>query len=378
MTHAADTSPAARPKRVLYLVHHRPGRSPGQRFRCEQYLGWLQANGYQVTFSNMLGEWDDRHFYAYGHYAAKALVVAKSALRRLRDVLRSRSYDAVFVYREAFMLGTTAFERAIRRRGVPLILDFDDSIWLNDTSQGNYRLRWMKRPRKTFDLCRLATQVIVGNAYLADAARRYCQRVEIFPTTIDTGYHRPAAGRSQADATPERPVTIGWTGSRTTLKHLETLHPVLAQLRREYGQGVRFDVIADLPPREPVDGMRHIPWSADDEIARLAAFDIGVMPLPDNEWTRGKCGFKGLQYMAMGVATVMSPVGVNRDIIDHGRNGLLASTPDEWLQALRSLIGDAALRRRLGDEGRKTIEQRYSIEANKERYLRIFDSVTNR
>ncbi len=360
-------------KRILYIVPHRLGRSPGQRFRCEHFISYLQENNYEITYSNLLSAWDDRYFYSYGNFGIKLFIVVKGFIKRLRDVFRCRDYDAVFIYREAYMLGTTFFERMFRGLKAPIIFDFDDSIWLNDTSPGNQKLKWLKRPSKTADICRIASLVIVGNQYLADYARQYNANVAIIPTTIDTTYHKPLLSTKQPK---HNNITIGWTGTSTTLKHFYTILPVLRAIHEKYGNKVMFLVIADVEPKNTDLPLKFYRWNAPDEIAQLSSIDIGIMPLPDDEWSRGKCGFKGLQYMALEIPTIMSPVGVNTEIIQHGENGFLAKSDDEWIKYLSILIEDETLRKKLGTNGRKRVEEKYSVLANREQYLTLFNQVT--
>ena len=212
-------------KKILFLVAHRPGRSPGQRFRFEQYLAHLKEYGFGYHISYLISEVDDASFYAPGKFLAKARIVLKSVRQRFRDLKTAGDYDLVFIYREAHMLGSTWFERRLKQKGAKIVLDFDDSIWLNDTSDGNRQLAWLKRPSKTAELLRLSAMALVGNAFLAAYARRFNQNVHIIPTTIDTSYYLPRekmAGNS---------VCIGWTGSSTTRKHLRETRPVLKELR---------------------------------------------------------------------------------------------------------------------------------------------------
>jgi glycosyltransferase involved in cell wall biosynthesis len=157
----------------------------------------------------------------------------------------------------------------------------------------------------------------------------------------------------------------------TTIQHFDLMIPVLRRLREEYGVAVRFKVIGDGRYRDQELGIQGQDWSAETEVSDLSDIDIGVMPLPDDEWARGKCGLKGLQYMALGIPTIMSPVGVNTEIIDDGVNGFLAGDEDEWLTKLTSLIESAELREKLGREGRETVEQRYSVRSQRERYLSL-------
>ncbi|TVQ93899.1 MAG: glycosyltransferase [Bacteroidetes bacterium] len=360
------------PKKILFLVAHRPGRSPGQRFRFEQYLDYLSANGFQYDISYLINEKDDRIFYATKKYFAKARFLVKSLRQRLKDLKTIKEYDLVFLYREAHMLGITWFEKKIRNKGVKMILDFDDSIWLNDISTGNRHLAFLKKPSKTADIIGLCDACIVGNQFLANYARRYNPNVFVIPTTIDTDYY---LHDYQSDK--GKPVCIGWTGSSTTIKHFSLAIPVLREIKQKYGDKVKFRVISDEFHNGQLEDLENIKWNKENEIRDLSVIDIGIMPLPDDEWSQGKCGFKGLQYMALGKPAVMSPVGVNNDIISDGKNGFLAKTHEEWIDILSRLIDDAELRKRIGREGRKTVEERYSFHSQKERYLNIFRKMTN-
>jgi glycosyltransferase involved in cell wall biosynthesis len=358
-------------KKILFLVAHRPGRSPGQRFRFEQYLPYLQENGFTYHISYLLDEKDDKVFYARGRYLGKSRLLFKSLWQRWNDMNNLTQYDMVFLYREAHMLGTTWFERKIRKAGLKMIIDFDDSIWLKDVSEGNRNLAFLKRPAKTSEIVALCDAVIVGNQYLADYARQYNQKVFVIPTTIDTDYYVPSLKENSSDK-----VCIGWTGSSTTLKHFSLAVPVLKKLRTIYGERLTFRLISDEKFTGDLPGLENISWCRETEVEDLAAIDIGIMPLPDDDWARGKCGFKGLQYMALGKPAVLSPVGVNNEIIEHGVNGFLADTPGEWEKILRLLIENPDLRKRTGENGRRTIEEKFSYHSQKDRYINIYRELT--
>lgn len=354
-------------KRILYIVPHRLQRSPGQRFRCEHFIPILEQNGYEITYSYMLSAWDDVYFYKRGAYLIKLLIFCKAFFRRVRDVFRASRYDVVFVYREAFMIGTTYFEKLYAKRAGALFFDFDDSIWLKDTSEGNQNLEWLKKPEKTNDIIRLANLVIVGNEYLAKHALQFSKSVVVIPTLINTEYHIPSQQKKSSSA-----ICIGWTGTETTHKHFLYLTPVLQNLQEKYGDSIILRVISNKKLETDALTISWKQWSVKTEISDLHDIDIGIMPLPNDEWSQGKCGFKGLQYMALGIPTVMSPVGVNTSIIAHEKNGFLADSPEEWLQILENLIQNAQLRKQIGEEGRNTIVQEYSVHAYEKEYLALF------
>jgi glycosyltransferase involved in cell wall biosynthesis len=351
-------------KKILAIVQHRRDRSPGQRFRFEHFISAIENAGYEIIFSNIINEKDDKIFYSRGRYLSKLRIVIQSFFHRLRDVKTAKNCDLIFIYREAWMLGTTYFERRLAKTGVPVVFDFDDSIWLNDTSEGNQNLAWMKKPEKTADICKLASLVMVGNDYLADYARQFNQNVFVLPTTIETDYHKPCKAEKYSQK-----ICIGWTGTTTTLKHYDTAIPVLLKLKDTYGDKIYFKVIVNSTEWTRNLEVKLTQWSKQNEIADLCEFDIGIMPLPDDQWSRGKCGFKGLQCMGLEIPVVMSPVGVNTKIIESGQNGFLANDENQWFDILCKLIEDSTLREQIGKNGRKTVEQEYSVKAWEERFL---------
>lgn len=352
---------------VLILCAHRPKRSPSQRYRFEQYIPYLESQGFDFTFSNLLNEKDDQLFYSHGNFIKKVIILSKSVLIRIRDAFRFRHYDLVLIQREASFLGTSFFERQAFKSGAHVIFDFDDSVWLADTSPGNQKWEWIKQPGKFFKNVALAHCVMAGNTYLAKKALPYNKNTIIIPTTVDTDFHKPVPGFKK-----ENCVTIGWSGSVSTVKHFELLLPVLLKLKKRYGNKINFKVIGEKNYKHPELEVEAVAWSEATEVQQLNSLDIGIMPLPDDEWANGKCGLKGLTYMACGVATVLSEVGVNKEIIKHGRNGFLAENDYEWFNVLSELIENAELRNELGKQGRETVLANYSVEAWKNSYLTIF------
>lgn len=340
----------------LLVIAPYPLRSvPGQRFRFEQYLGAWEDAGIEVEVRPLLRPADAAVLHQPGQVPRKVAMVARGLLQRTRDVLAARRFDAVYLYREAFPVGPPLFERLLAALGVPYVLDFDDAIWLHNSTDANRRFAALKFTHKTGAIARHAALVSAGNEYLADYARANGQsQVRIVPTTIDTDLYQPRPARE------EGPLCIGWSGSTTTIAHLRTIDDLLVELQRDHG--VRLRVIGD--PAYGLAGadVEVLPWREDSELDDLRPIDIGIMPLPDDEWARGKCGLKALQYMALGIPTVMSPVGVNREIAEGGA-ALLASTRDEWRAALEGLLTDAAQRADLAAAGRQRVEERYSVRA---------------
>lgn len=358
-------------KRVLILCLHRPDRSPSQRFRFEQYINFLESNGYSIDFSFLLNAEQDKAYYQPGQYAKKLSIVLSSTWKRLIEAINVKKYDLIFVQREAYMLGTAYFERAMGSK-VPMIFDFDDSIWLQNVSEFNKKLAFLKDASKTAKIIEKASLVFAGNQFLADYAKQYNKNVVIIPTTIDTNIYKQQKSNKTDD------VCIGWSGSFSTIEHFATAIPALKRIKEKYGKRVRFKIVGDANYYCQELETQGLPWKAATEVQDLSDMDIGIMPLPDTEWAKGKCGLKGLQYMALGIPTLMSPVGVNKDIIQNGVNGFLPSSEEEWVNYLSQLVEDKELRHKIGEKGKETLNEKYSTDAWKERYLYYFDQLTSR
>lgn len=341
------------PLKVNAIVPYPVGASAGQRFRIEQWIRLLGEDRIRVTFSPLFSDSDFRRLYISGARLEKSARAVRGLARRLADTFTLGGSDVVFLYREAFPLGPAILERAIARR-YPIVYDFDDAIWLGDTSAANRWIAPLKCPEKIGDIIELATATMVGNNYLAAYARTRSTSVDVIPTTIDVHQYQPARVKTQRHR-----VRIAWTGSPTTARYLSQLEHVLRLLLRR--PDVELVVIGE--PRFRISGVSNVlvvPWSETAELELLRSADVGIMPMPDDPWTRGKCGFKALLYMALGTATVASPVGINSEIIINGANGLLAGSEQEWFDALTRLIEDPPLRSQLGAAGRETVVNHYS------------------
>lgn len=349
---------------ILFVCKHRPNRSPAQRFRFEQYIDILEENGFNCHYAHLLDAEDDEAFYSSGRYGDKLQILLKSILQRLKEIW-SESYDVVFVQKEAFFLGTAWFERQFSR-SAKLVYDFDDAVWTEPksiTGGTNSALRFLKDPGKTRSIIKHADMIFAGNYYLANYAQKFHGDVRIIPTTIDTKSYQPPP-KSEKDR-----ICIGWSGSESTIVHFEHAMLALRKIKERYGDNVYFKVIGDGSYEQPGLGIQGVPWRAETEIEDLGEIDIGLMPLPDNEWTRGKCALKGLQYMALEIPTVMSPVGVNSNIVTHGENGLLAESMCDWVDQIGFLVEHPEERHRLGKAGRETIVDSYSVRANQDKYV---------
>ena len=354
--------------RVLAIMPGLYDTSPGQRYRLEQWEPLLRERGVEITYEPFESEELHSLVHRPGMLGRKLQLVTKSFGRRFESLKRVKGFDLVYIFREAALLGPPVFERLIQRSGVPVVFDFDDAIFISYRSPSNGYLSYLKFASKTKTICRLSSHVMVGNPYLAKYARQVNNNVTVIPTTIDTDKYK-LLDRKQDSNTP----VIGWTGSFSTVQHLDTLRSALQKLATT--ESFRLRVIGT--PKYELEGVQveALQWRSETELQDLDAIDIGVMPLPDDDWSKGKCGLKALQFMALGIPTICSPVGVNSEIIQDNENGFLAATESEWIEKLKLLLQSKGLRERLGEAGRRTVEEKYSAITQAPRVYDIFRSV---
>jgi glycosyltransferase involved in cell wall biosynthesis len=360
-------------KKILFLVPYPLGLAPSQRFRFEQYFAALESAGFGLNVRCFFTASNWKIFYSPGRPIQKAMALFYGFARRVADLARLPGCDRVFIHREATPLGPPWFEwvtaKIFRKK---IIYDFDDAIWLTDRAHETRLLKSLKWRSKVRAICTWSHKISCGNDFLKAYALRFNAGSVLNPTTVDTEHCHFRGQRRASKIKNEKEVIIGWTGSHSTLKYLNTIGPVLRQIEMQYPD-VSFLVIADAPPDLNLQRLQFIPWNPATEMEDLLNIDIGIMPLPNEEWTKGKCGFKGLQYMALGIATVMSAVGVNPEIILHGHNGFLARSDDDWVTFLSRLIEQPNLRHDLGACGQHTVEQRYSVQSNTRNFLSLFE-----
>jgi glycosyltransferase involved in cell wall biosynthesis len=356
--------------KIFFLVPYPIGRAPSQRFRFEQYFDLLRQNKIEWRSESF---WDTQSWeilYKQGYLPLKSWGLVKGFSKRLIVLFRLSSFNFVFIHRECTPIGPPFFEwviaKILRKK---IIYDLDDSIWLPNTSEENKIASFFKWHSKVQSICVWSYKISAGNGYLAAFAKAYNPNVVINPTTIDTeNLHN--LEKWTAPPKSER-LVIGWTGTHSTMQYLQPLVPVLQALEKKIP--FSFVVISNKKPDLPLASLIFIPWNKEHEIPDLLRFDIGVMPLIEDAWSKGKCGFKALQYMALGIPTVASPIGVNSKIIDQGRSGLLCTTDEEWLHALEKLLLDASLRKRIGECGRTKVIGQFSVLSNSPSFLRLFE-----
>lgn len=348
--------------RIHFLVLHPIDEAPGQRLKFEQYYEMFRRDGHEVIHDAFYTSALYRRLGQPGP-VGKVFDLAWACLRRVGCLWNAWRSDVVYLFLEAIPAGPPILEWIIVQvLGRPMVYDIDDLIYLKKPGSRDRYPTFFNRRRKIEYLMRVARHVIVCTPHLEKEARRLNDRVTRISSTIDTAKYTP---KIQYD-TPR--VTLGWSGSFSTSPYLHLLDNVLRTLQSRYG--VAICVIGDPSFAAPGVEIDARPWVSKTEVADLLRIDIGLYPLPCKEWDLGKSGLKALQYMGLGIPTVLNPFGANLEIVEHGKNGFFANTEEEWLQILTLLVLDPLVRERIGKAARQTVAERYSVEVNWPLYRR--------
>jgi glycosyltransferase involved in cell wall biosynthesis len=334
------------------------------RLRMFQYFPWLESAGFEITGAPFFLD-----AYVLGLQQSKRHIfeVVRAYYSRVQKLLASRVYDLVWIEKEIFPWLPAQLELALLGSRLTYVLDYDDAVFHYYDLHRNPFVKSVLG-RKHHALMRGAALVIAGNDYIADYAQRVgAKRIEVIPTVIDL-YRYPAQKQFSIRGQSEPPL-VGWVGQRSTVSNLLMLKNIFDRFSEAgIAQFSAIGVAAQLFGLP----MKSIPWSEHTEVADIATFDIGIMPLVDEPFERGKCGYKLIQYMASGLPVIASPVGANCQIVEHGVNGFLAETPAEWEQALGMLLADADLRQRMGLAGRLKVEQKYCVQVTAPKLIESF------
>lgn len=352
--------------KILFIFPYPIGQSPSQRFRFEQYFSFLEEEGCHCYTSSFLSLPAWKVIYQNGHYVKKVFFLIQGFIFRLILLLRLPLVDYVFIHREALPFGPPVIEFVISKVfNKKVIYDFDDAIWLSENDKASMVKKFFKSATKVKYIIKCSTKIVCGNDYLKEYAIQYNKNVVVIPTTVDT-VHVHNKIKNQKTSSP----TIGWTGSHSTLFYLEAMFPLLEKVYKK--KQFELIVICNKKPLSAPSFMKFIKWDKETEIDDLMTINIGIMPLIDDAWAKGKCGFKAIQYMALGIPALVSPVGVNNKIVDHGLNGFICNTDDDWIRYLVELLEDSHLRMTLGTNARIKIEEKYSLISNKRHYVNLF------
>jgi glycosyltransferase involved in cell wall biosynthesis len=344
--------------------------APATRYRVYEILPFLEREGIEYTVYSILSHAmtvrmiNSSSFSTFKKVIYYIQVLVERFIRTWGAILIAGQFDLIFLQRATFPFG---LERLIKARNKNILFDIDDPIYMLDKEEQGLigLLKAYIKKKEVISILRVSKCAIAENNYIKDFVQKYCKEVYLITGPIDT-----MRNFAKEDTKGSKEITIGWIGSPSTTPYLRMIDEVLKESSRKYG--IRVRLVGASP--YSIDGVRieSVKWSEETEVSELHKFDIGVMSMPDNKWTRGKVGCKMLQYMANAIPTVVSFTPTTAEIIKDGINGFLASSEKEWIEKISLLIENPELRKRIGMAGRETVENHFAVEANKPRYEKIF------
>jgi glycosyltransferase involved in cell wall biosynthesis len=354
--------------KILFIVQYPEKVAPGQRFRIEAYKNLLMREGFDISFSPFMSSKGSEVVYKKGYVFTKIRATIGGFVRRFMLLHSVRHFTVVFIYREITPIGPAFFEwlitKVYKKR---VIYDFDDAIWLYfEQTESSFFTKIIKNKSKVKQIISWSSKISCGNEFLCNYARQFNKNVFYNPTCVDTENRYIPSKKKDNNQ-----ITIGWTGSFSTLNYIKNLEPVLRKLEKKYEFCLL--IICNKKIDFALKSYEYIEWNEQNEIQDLSKIDIGLMPLENEIWSEGKCGFKLIQYMALEIPAVASPVGVNKKLLQNEDAGFLCSSEEQWYLALEKLINDQSLRERMGKNGRLIVSKQYSVKSNAENFLNLFN-----
>lgn len=347
--------------RVLFLCSY-PQEAAATRFRVGQFVEPLSERDIEMTVSPFLDGGQFARMYESGGKVRKAAGLVPPFFRRLGEVVSSRRYDLLFVQREAMFFGPAVFEWLMQTIGqLPMVLDLDDATYVPYLSPSYGRLgSALKFFGKTDRLIERAAVVTCGNRFIADHVKSKDTRTVIIPTVVDTDLFSPSENRND-------PPVIGWIGTHSTFPSVESIFPVLRRLSEKHQFTLKLVGTGRGSVEVPGVKIENLTWSLEREIADFRSIDVGLYPIvtsasANEQWLKGKSGFKAIQYMAVGIPFVMSPVGVCSEIGVNGQTHLNAESAEDWYNALDKLLSNPELRQKMGERARSHSLENYTVE----------------
>lgn len=349
--------------KVLTLVPSQKGHAPGQRGSIELWESVLRQEGIELDYAPFESDVLREILYASGKTIAKVYEMVRAYVDRVRLLERLDDYDAVFVYREAALLGPAFLEKRIARRK-PIIYQLDDPLYIPYRSPSNGYLSYLKFFGKIKEIIRISKVVMVNSSHIRQYAEQFNNNIWQIPSIVDTEkfIYRPFEGNSRT--------CVGWSGSPTTLKNIKMLERPLQTISAKDICDIRFIGGTEFDLKDVKYTAQK--WNAETEVEDLRKIQIGLVPLPNVSWNPHKFIMKTAQYMALGIVPVGTPLASNPEVIRHGENGFLADTDEEWVEYLQQLVADDDLRLRLSQNAAADAVSKYSLKANEQKIVDAF------
>ncbi|MCT4581712.1 MAG: glycosyltransferase family 4 protein [Flavobacteriales bacterium] len=357
-------------KKILFLSPYPLDKAPSQRLKYEQYYQHIERNGFTITTQSFVSLKFWNIIYQKGFLFQKIFYTIIGYFSRLLTLFSLRKYDIVYVHLWVTPFGFPIFEWLVRRFAKKIVYDIDDMVFLGHSSEANQLLKNLKGKNKMIYLMRVADHVITCTPTLDNFVRQFNEKTTDISSTIDTDKYQPKKHQEKTT------ITLGWSGSHSTSKYVKLLESVLETLlEKNYAFEVLVIGDAQFTFKNPGIKLKAIPWNLSSEVEDLKNIDIGLYPLPNEQWVLGKSGLKALQYMALGIPTIATNIGANSRIIQSGVNGFLVNNDEEWVNAITSIIDNVEKRNKMGERATQTVVEKFSIKSNTKTYLEVLNGV---
>lgn len=352
-------------KKIIIFSPYPYDTAPSQRLKYEQYIEFLTKNGYEITIEPFFLKDTFKVLYKKGHVFQKIVGVINGFFRRFLFLFKLSKFDGIYIHLNVCPLGPHLFEFLYLKFAKKIIYDIDDMVFQLNTSENNKFASFFKSKQRYFFLMKKSNHCITCTPELNKIANQFNKNTTDISSTINTNTYLPINNYSN-----RKEIIIGWTGSHSTVPYLYLLEEVLKSLSKKY----QYKLLVMGTNNFYIKGVNIecVQWTSETEINTLQRMDIGLYPLPDNDWIKGKSGLKALQYMALALPVVASNLGCNNRVIKNNFSGILVNNKKEWFDSLSRLIEDNNFRKFLGNNARMRVEKYFSVDSNKEKYLSIF------
>ena len=356
-------------KKILVVCPNPEGVAPGQRLKYEQYFDNWRQNGYDITVKPFVSKAFQKIVYKKGYFFSKLCYTLLGYFERVKLLLHIKEYDIAYIFLWVTPFGFPLFEMLYCKLARQIIYDIDDLVYTTNKNAPWYS-KLLKTKYKPIYLMKKAGHVITCTPYLDQFVRGFNSNTTDISSTVDTSQKYVCVNSYKND----NPLGIGWSGSHSTIQHFKTIKNVLIAIQSKYPD-IKIMVMGGSNVQLAGLRLESTEWTEDKEIATLQSFDIGIYPLPNEQWVYGKSGLKAIQYMALGIPTIATAIGTNFRVIDNGVSGYLVNSEEEWIEKLTMLIENPAVRKEVGMAGRTKVEHFFSVNANKQKYLDAFNKL---
>ena len=349
--------------KILILPRYEP-QAASSRYRFYQYIPYLNAQGWDVTVKPLLS--NNYIKYLYDKMPLPVGEILLEYFKRIIQLLNKKTFDLIWLQQELLPWIPSVFENLLVRGNTKIVADYDDAFFHRYDQNKSFFIRSLLK-NKIDSVMEYADMVLAGNNYLFERAKLSNENVKLFPTVVDINKF------VNSNPIKDDVFTIGWIGSPGTAKYLKIIEDALKEVSLD--KNIRINLIGVNKINLSGVSINHIKWDENTEVEEISKFDVGIMPLPDNPWERGKCGFKLIQYLSCNLPVIGSPVGVNKEIIINGVNGFQANSKDEWIKYIRLLKDDRELMLKMGENGRRIVEEKYSLQGNVVKLIDYFNEL---